>query len=256
MIASLGMYDRAETAAANDRLWALIRDNLRDAGEAAPETLTRGEGAYWQAWQSPDLVFSQTCGFPYRAKLHDQVTLIGTPDYGLEDCPPGHYVSIYVARADDPRDLAGFDGAAFAFNEPLSQSGWAAPQNHANAIGLALHPVVQSGGHRLSALAVAEGRADFAAIDALTWQLLTQYEPWTAKLRKVTQTSPATPVLPYITARGRDADLYFAATKAAIAALLPADRGILHLKDLIRIPAAAYLAVPTPQPPAQFAQGN
>jgi ABC-type phosphate/phosphonate transport system substrate-binding protein len=256
MIASLGMYDRAETASANDRLWALIRDNLRDAGEAAPETLTRGEGAYWQAWQSRDLVFSQTCGFPFRAKLHDQVTLIGTPDYGIEGCPPGHYVSIYVARADDPRTLAEFDGAAFAYNEPLSQSGWAAPQNHATAIGLHLRPTAPSGGHRLSALAVAEGRADFAAIDALTWQLLLQYEPWTAKLRKVTVTAPATPSLPYITAKSRDAELYFRATKAAIAALSPADRAILHLKDLIRIPPEAYLAVPTPPPPAQIAQAS
>lgn len=254
MIASLGMYDRAETAEANDRLWALIRDNLRDAGEPAPEALTRGEAAYWQAWQSPDLVFSQTCGFPFRARLHDQVALIGTPDYGIEGCPPGHYVSIYVARADDSRSLQDFGGAEFAFNEPMSQSGWAAPQNHAKAIGLQLRPTLQSGAHRLSALAVAEGRADLAAIDALTWQLLTRYEPWTAKLRKVTQTAPATPTLPYITARGRDADLYFTATKAAIAALSQQDRAILHLKDLIRTPAAAYLAVPTPEPPAQFAQ--
>ena len=64
MIASLGMYDRTETAAANDRLWAGIRDGLRARGIAAPEALTRGDGAYWPAWQAPDLVLSQTCGFP------------------------------------------------------------------------------------------------------------------------------------------------------------------------------------------------
>ena len=64
MIASLGMYDRAETSAANDRFWALIRDNLRDAGESAPDALTRGADAYWTAWQSPELSFSQTCGVP------------------------------------------------------------------------------------------------------------------------------------------------------------------------------------------------
>ena len=27
----------------------------------------------------PDLVLAQTCGFPYRAKLHHHVTLTGTP---------------------------------------------------------------------------------------------------------------------------------------------------------------------------------
>lgn len=70
MIAALGMYDRAEVQPSNDRLWALIRVGLRATGLAVPDALTRGEGAYWPAWQSPDLVLSQTCGFPYRARLH------------------------------------------------------------------------------------------------------------------------------------------------------------------------------------------
>jgi len=93
MIASLGMYDRPETMAANDRLWALVRDGLRARGIAAPEALTRGAGAYWQAWEDPALVLSQTCGFPYRAKLHGKVTLVASPDYGLQGCPPGYYCS-------------------------------------------------------------------------------------------------------------------------------------------------------------------
>jgi ABC-type phosphate/phosphonate transport system substrate-binding protein len=254
MIASLGMYDRAETQGANDRLWALIRNALRDASEAAPEVLTRGEGAYWSAWQSPDLCFSQTCGFPYRAKLHREVTLIGTPDYGVEGCAPGHYVSVYVARANDPRKLAEFDGAHLAYNEALSHSGWAAPQTHANELGLRLLPWVQSGSHSLSAKAVAEGDADIAAIDAVTWELLSRYDTVAAKLRKVTTTSPATPGLPYITAKGRDADLYFAAIQAAISALSPQDRSILMLRGLVRIDPGAYLAVPLPPSPEQIAQ--
>lgn len=254
MIASLGMYDRPETAPANDRLWAAIRDGLRAEGIAAPDALTRGEHAYWDAWQSPDLVFSQTCGFPFRAKLHDQVTLIGTPDYGLPGCPPGHYNSVFVARFDDPRStLAAFSDARFAYNEDLSQSGWAAPQNHAAAHGLHFPPSLQTGGHRLSALAVADGRADLAAIDALTWQLLNQYEPFAANLREIASTEPPTPVLPYITAKGADAALYFRVTAAAIAGLSAEDRAVLHLKGLIAIPASAYLAVPTPASPDQLA---
>lgn len=254
MIASLGMYDRPETAAANDRLWGNIRDGLRAECINAPETLTRGDHAYWDTWQSPDLVFSQTCGFPFRAKLHDHVTLIGTPDYGLPGCPPGHYNSVFVARHDDPRTtLAEFSGAPFAYNEDLSQSGWAAPQNHASAHGLHFLPTMQTGGHRLSALAVADGRADLAAIDALTWELLTQYEPFAANLKEFARTEPPTPVLPYITAKGADAALYFRVTAAAIARLNAADRATLHLRGLVRIPAESYLAVPTPPSPEQIA---
>ena len=45
MIAALGMYDRAETAPANDRLWALVRGSLRARGLQAPQELMRGAAA-------------------------------------------------------------------------------------------------------------------------------------------------------------------------------------------------------------------
>ncbi len=247
MIASLGMYDRAETAAANDRLWGGIRDGLRSKGIAAPEALTRGEGAYWPAWTAPDLVFSQTCGFPFRAKLHDKVTLIGTPDYGLPGCAPGHYASVYIARKSDPRKtLAEFAPTRFAFNESLSQSGWAAPANHFKALGLALAPNLQSGGHRLSAQAVLENRADFAALDLMTWTMIQRWDAWAADLRVITRTAPSTPTLPFITAKGNDAELFFKTIAQAIAELSPDDKATLHLQGLVYIPVIDYISVPTP----------
>jgi ABC-type phosphate/phosphonate transport system substrate-binding protein len=250
MIASLGMYEMADMAPANDRFWALIRDGLRARGLKAPEALTRGEEAYWPAWQAPDLVLSQTCGFPYRARLQPHVTLIGTPDYGLEGCPPGHYCSVFVARRDDPREgLAEFDGTPLAYNEALSQSGWAAPQTHATALGLRFPAGPQTGGHRLSVAAVAEGLAGLAAIDALTWALLCERGGDTPALREVARTTP-TPGLPLIAAAGADAVATFDAVAAAIDALAPEDRAALHLRGLIRIAPEAYLAVPTPPPPA------
>ena len=253
MIASLGMYDRAETAAANDRFWALIRDALRAKGLAAPEDLVRGEGAYWAAWQDPKLVLSQTCGFPFRARLHDKVTLVATPDYGLEGCPPGYYASVFVARAEDGRCLPEFRQARFAYNEALSQSGWAAPQNHAAAMGFHFATLVETGSHRGSALAVAEGRADLAALDALTWSMLQRWEPAAASLRVVARTAP-TPALPYIAAKGADAETSFAALAAAVAALSAQDRETLSLRGVVRIAAARYLAVPIPPTPEQVAQ--
>lgn len=253
MIASLGMYDFGPAQAANDRLWALIRDGLRARGIQAPDTLTRGEHAYWDAWQSADLTLSQTCGYPFRARLHDRVSYVGTPDYGVEGCPPGYYRSVFVARADDPRQtLADFDGARFAYNEALSQSGWAAPQTHAAKLGLHLPPALQSGGHRLSALAVAEGRADIAALDAVTFALLQASEPAMAGLREIARTEP-TPGLPYITAAGQDPEPIFAALDEAIAALPAPDRITLRLKGLVRIPRETYLAVPNPPSPEQIA---
>jgi ABC-type phosphate/phosphonate transport system substrate-binding protein len=256
MIASLGMYDVGTAQPANDRLWALIRDGLRARGLDAPEALTRGAQAYWDAWQSPDLLLSQTCGYPFRARLHGHVAYVGTPDFGVEGCPPGYYRSVFVARRDDPRaTLAEFDGAPFAFNEALSQSGWAAPQTHAAKLGLQLPPLVQTGGHQLSAHAVAEGRADIAALDAVTWELLQDNDPVTAQLRVIDRTDP-TPGLPYIAAKDAPVALIQSAVAEAIAALPPEDRATLHLKGFVTIPKEAYLAVPNPPPPAGFEPPN
>lgn len=257
MCASLPMYDWAEIAPATDRLWAGIRDGLRAAGIAAPEALTRGAADLWPQWTSPDLVLSQTCGFPFRAKLHGKVTLIGTPDFGVDGCPPGYYRSVFIARANDPRDgLASFHNAPFAYNEAMSQSGWAAPQTHAAGLGLRFPPVVQTGGHRFSARAVAEGQADLAALDAVTWRLITRYDPaFASQLRVVGMTDP-TPGLPYISAAGADVAQMFAVVTQAMADLPSADRSALGLHGIIAIPELRYLAVPTPPTPAQFAPAD
>ena len=252
MIAALGMYDPVECQPANDRLWALIRDSMRRNGLTAPDALTRGAGAYWPAWTAPDLALSQTCGFPYHAKLHGHVALIGTPDFGVEGCAPGHYRSIFVARKVDPRaSVTDFNEANLAFNEPLSQSGWAAPQNYAAAQGLILKPHLQSGGHLQSARAVAEGRAEIAAIDAVTWAMIARWETFAADLKVVGQTDP-TPGLPYIAAKGTDAALMFQIIAKAIAALSQEDRDTLCLRGIVKIAPEAYLAVPTPPSPTDL----
>lgn len=256
MIASLGMYDRPETAAANDRFWDRIRDNLRAEGHPAPDAMTRGNGAYWDAWNSENLVFSQTCGFPYRALLHAKVALIGTPDYGIAGCPPGHYCSVFVARATDARaELADYSTATFAYNEDLSQSGWAAPQNHVASLGFYFQPGLRSGGHLASAQAVADGRADIAAIDAVTWAMLQRWEPCARSLREVARTPP-TPGLPYIAARTANASVLFKAVQTAISQLDRDDQACLMLKGVSQIAPSAYLAVPVPPTPEMVLQNG
>jgi len=243
------MYDPAGAQGANDRLWGLIRSGLRDAGVAAPDALARGANDLWSQWTDPALVLSQTCGFPYRTRLHRQVALIGTPDYGVEGCQPGYYRSVLVVRADDPRErLADFHDSRFAYNDAMSQSGWAAPQNHMAALGLRLAPTAATGAHRLSALAVVENRADIAALDAVTWAMLTRWEPAVAGLRVLDQTEP-TPGLPYIAAKGADVAVIFTAVAAAIAKLALEDRETLRLKGLVHIPPESYLSVPIPPAP-------
>jgi ABC-type phosphate/phosphonate transport system substrate-binding protein len=248
MIASLPMYDRPETAGANDSFWTGIARALAARGVAAPTALDRTTGV-WETWLSRDLVLSQTCGLPYRTRLHGQVALVATPVYDLPDTQPGHYYSVLVARRGDTRRrFADFHGATFAYNEAGSQSGWAAPMAEAAAAGIAFGRTQATGAHRASARAVAEGAADLAAIDALTWRMIRRWDDMAAGLKEVDTTAP-TPALPWITAATRDPAPLVEALSEALADLSEDVRDTLGLTGAVRIPAADYLAIPNPPPP-------
>ncbi|MCD9146566.1 phosphate/phosphite/phosphonate ABC transporter substrate-binding protein [Pseudophaeobacter flagellatus] len=248
MIAYLGMYDRPETAEANDLFWAAIRNNLDLGPEKPPEALNRDIDP-WEAWNAPDLLLAQTCGCPFRTRLYGEVDLVGTPDYGLPDCPPGYYRSVFVAKTATPLPrLKDFDRARFAYNDGLSQSGWAAPLIHMQDLGILPGELVETGGHRASALAVAEGRADFAALDILSWELIQKYDAFADQLCVFERTAP-TPGLPFITALSQDPVQIYQAIADAIEDLDPSTRAALHLTGILQIPMSEYLSVPTPPGP-------
>jgi ABC-type phosphate/phosphonate transport system substrate-binding protein len=245
MIASMMVYARPELEGAQNRFWKLIRNELLAVGIASPENLSQDANIF-DVWEDPELVVSQTCGMPYRLWLKDKVTLVGTPDYGLEGCPAGYYRSPIVVRADDPRStLHEFKDATFAFNQNHSQSGFAAPYAHVTAQGFWFENLLQAGSHSISAAIVAEGKADIAALDGVTWRLIQKYEPLAAKLRVLEWTAP-TPGLPFITAKIQNADAIFEAITRALDALESVDKADLGIKSLIRIPKDAYLAVQNP----------
>lgn len=245
MIASLMMYRRAALDGAHIRLWDLIRHELSTRGMDAPTALSQDTEEF-SVWRDPDLVLSQTCGMPYRIWLHDTVHLVGTPDYGLDGCPAGYYRSALVVRSDDPRStVAAFRDGIFAYNQTFSQSGYAAPYWHLHPHGFWFENRLHTGQHLLSATSVAEGRADIAALDAVSWRLMQAHEPFAQKLRVLDWTAP-TPGLPLITGAKNDPELVFDAVAAAIAALDAADRSALGLRGIVAIKKAEYLAVRNP----------
>lgn len=248
MIAALPMYDRPENAAAHDALWAAVRDGLRRLGIAAPEALDRS-AELWAGWTDPGLVLGQTCGLPFRTRLHDRVQLVAALDYALPDTPPGHYRSLFLTRAGEPGELADFATRRFAYNQPESHSGWAAPQIAAEALGFRFVPALETGAHRASARAVAEGRADIAAVDWITWRGIERWEPDLARSLRVIAPTGAAPGLALIAAPGADVAALRAELAAAVSGLSPGARDILGVAGLVEIPAADYLAVPTPAGP-------
>nr|WP_306265035.1 PhnD/SsuA/transferrin family substrate-binding protein [Pararhizobium sp. IMCC3301] len=245
MIASLTMYQRPQLASAHDNYWALIRQHLAAAGMDSPPVLAQ-QADDMSVWTDPGLVLSQTCGLPYRTELHHRVSLIGTPDFAVEGCAPGYYRSAIVVRKSERRTrIAEFRDAVFAYNQTGSQSGYAAPYWHVKARGFWFENRQATGGHLNSARAVAEGRADLAALDAVSWRLMQEYEPLSGELKVLDWTTP-TPGLPYISAANANHLAIFQAVRQAVQDLSEEDRSALGLRDLVCIDKQTYLAVPTP----------
>jgi ABC-type phosphate/phosphonate transport system substrate-binding protein len=215
-LVSLPMYDLPELRWATDRLAQGLLRHLRAAGVAdAPAAATRS-GDPPADWAAPGLLLSQTCGYPLTHAFRDRLLVAGVPVYDAEGCDPEGrfgptYCSALVVRADDPAaGLAELRGRTAAINSWDSQSGMsalrAAVAPHAEG-GRFFGEVLATGAHAASAAAVAEGRADAAAIDCVTWALLGDVRPAAvAPLRVLAWSTPAPP-LPFVTAPARAADV-------------------------------------------------
>jgi ABC-type phosphate/phosphonate transport system substrate-binding protein len=241
-LAALPMYDWPELAPATDRLWAALRDALRAAGVEAPDALDREVGLM-AGWTDPRLVLGQTCGLPFVRELAGRVALVGATDYGVPGCRPGWYRSAVVVRDGDPRrELAAFRGARLAVNGRDSQSGWGAMLHHAAPLarqGRFFGDVAVSGAHRASVAMVAEGEADIAAIDFVSWRYAQAFLPEAARLRVLMLTDP-TPGLPLIAAAGTEVARHAAAVAAGLGGLDAGVRERLGIVGMARTGAEEY----------------
>jgi ABC-type phosphate/phosphonate transport system substrate-binding protein len=202
MIASLPMYDWPELRQATDAWWAGIARHL-----GLEMGLDRGPD-YAGLWQRADLLFSQTCGYPFTHALRGKVRLVATPHYGVDGCDGPNYCSMIFAREAGP--LAAFRGSRAAVNHADSMSGML-------ALKLVFAPLAEdgrffastfvSGGHIASMRAVRDGKADICAIDAVCVALARSYRPdYLAGLVEIAR-SPVVPGLPYVTVAGDIAKL-------------------------------------------------
>lgn len=183
-----------------------------------PATLPAEELDLPTLWRHPRLLFGQTCRGPMETTgLAAHVQVLGEPDYSAIEGGKGTLYSsailmcvqgaVEAPSPDDGRAMLPLDllrGRRFAFNGPDSMSGLLAIERDLEAAGegLALFSGrSETGSHRASMVTVAEGRADFCAVDCLTWHLARRFEPAAEALRAVGWTARR-PGLPYICARG------------------------------------------------------
>ena len=235
-IAVLPMYDWPEVVAETDALWSAISTTLIAAGFDAPGVIDRTMDRK-AAWTSEHLLVGQTCGLPFVEGVRDVALVLGTFVYEVEQCVPGDYCSVIVARPDGPASIEDARGSVAAFNGRDSQSGHAALVTTLAALaggGSYFSGVVESGTHRRSLQMVAEGVADVAAVDVVSWMLANDVEPTTQSLRVVGSTA-CTPGLPLITNRCNTAsrDAINAAILSAVESVGQSVRGPLHISGYV-----------------------
>ncbi|MET2826324.1 phosphate/phosphite/phosphonate ABC transporter substrate-binding protein [Mesorhizobium shangrilense] len=181
-----------------------------------PATLPPDELDYHKLWLHPALLFAQTCWGPMELGLSKHVQVVGQPSYDAYEGGQGElYSSALVMRtgegpeARSPADGKAFlpldliRGKRFTFNSLDSMSGTIGLTRDLEAQGESLDIFAsrsQSGGHRGSIVAVAEGKADIAAIDCESWALAQRFEPAARKVAIVGWTARRKG-LPFITAR-------------------------------------------------------
>ena len=235
MIAALQMYDWPEIRWATDRFWAGLAQRLGvELDLSRPEDFTG-------PWFRDDLLFAQTCGYPFTHALKGQVKIVATPHYAADGCEGPNYCSMVFAR--EARPLPEFFGVTAAVNTPDSMSGML-------ALKLVFAPyawqgrffghVVWSGSHLASLAAVREGRAEVCAVDSVCVELARRHRPQDLEGLVEVARSPAVPGLPWITRAGQPERLR-GVLRAVFADPALADaRAALLLSGFSALDAAAY----------------
>ncbi|WGG48229.1 phosphate/phosphite/phosphonate ABC transporter substrate-binding protein [Rugamonas sp. DEMB1] len=199
---SLPMYNvSTELRDGYEALQGALLDLLRAAGWRGRVEALR-EPPLPDLWRRPDLLLSQTCGYPYATALSGRVRLLATPCYDFTGCRGSDYSSAIVVRQRGGiGTLAEARGRVAAVNDAGSHSGM-------NALRHAVAPLAErgrffgavrwSGSHAASLALLRGGAADIAAIDCVSLGYLLRCDPACLAGLAVLQYSTAAPGLPLI----------------------------------------------------------
>lgn len=242
-LASLPMYSLPEVRPAAEAWWRGLAEACRAEGlEDVPMALSWPEDPRTD-WHAEELLLSQTCGYPLMTELQGRVRVVATPCYMAEGCSGPFYSSVLVVRGDEAAEtLKDLRGRRAAYNGVDSQSGYNVLRNLVAPLagGRAFFAaVLESGSHSGSLAAVAEGRADVAAVDCVTYALHCKHRPQAVAGLRVLLYGPSTPGLPYITAGRRGEDELLRLREALYEAL--ADPRLAEARDDLLLNGAAVL---------------
>jgi ABC-type phosphate/phosphonate transport system substrate-binding protein len=196
-----------------------------------------------QLWLSPQLLLTQTCGYPLMKILRGQVQVVGRPVYQLPHSAGGNHCSLIVARADDPRQrLEDFRGSHGLLNAQDSNSGMNLFRHTLAPLQRDGHFFAQvslTGGHRNSLVAIKAGEGDLAAIDSVTFDYLARDHSEEIAGVKVIARTASGPCLPYVTRIGADAQAIREAMNQALKDL-PEVAAVLAIAEVLPASEADY----------------
>lgn len=219
-----GMYAfSGELRAAWQSLFTRFIEILDSSAPVAPGLVFDGDET---TLRDPALLLGHTCGYPLMTRYAGLLEPVAAPVFDADGCDGLFYSSHFIVAADSELDsLAACRGRVVAINGYDSNSGM-------NVLRHAIAPLARggrffarvepTGGHAASVAAVADGRADLAAIDCVTLALLADAEPDLFDRVRVIGSSARSAGLPFVVPAGAPA-AGLADALAAACAQLPAD---------------------------------
>jgi ABC-type phosphate/phosphonate transport system substrate-binding protein len=244
-IAALPMYNVSPALAAD---WRALLGDVLQAVDPHARIVDPGDDLH-ALWRRPDLLISQTCGYPLMSGLHEQVQLIATPKFDAPGCTEADYSSVLITRSGAPFDtLDACRGARAAYNQDDSNSGMNVFRHAVAPLakgGRFFSEVIRTGSHLGSLRAVAENRADIAAIDCVTFAFVRDEMPELAQqVREIgwTAASPGLPLIAANTVPQGVIESLRAALNEAIAAR-PERAARLRLKGFSSLPLSDYARI-------------
>ena len=244
-----GMYVPSSTHKAAWQAWlSALNDSYLSRHYSSVEP---GFAVDEQAYTAANVIAAQTCGYPFVTRWADTHEPIAVPLFEVPGCIPdtGQYSSWFITRADHTAtSLRQFANSRVALNSEHSNSGM-------NVLRYAISQLTSrhtffsermlTGGHKQSMRAVAEGHADLAAIDVVTYALIKELEPALCRKLKIVGQSVFTPGLPFICAKRSNINRndLGSAMNQAVGHMDPEARELLHLIGFTPISAKDYVKI-------------
>ncbi|GAB4444726.1 MAG: hypothetical protein Kow0031_27160 [Anaerolineae bacterium] len=146
------------------------------------------------------------CGLPYVRKVEQRpapVELVAAPvmRHPRYRQRPVYFSDVIVRRDNACATFADLRGAAWAYNEPNSQSGYTITRYHLARLGEIsgyFGEVIEAGSHLRAIELVLNQRIDAAAIDSTVLELEFQLRPWLKEAVRVIETLGPSPMPPWV----------------------------------------------------------